>query len=84
MQLPEPLKQDLKDHKVFPSINLLYWKMPPPIAGALDWMIFKGPFQYKLLYDSVKHDYFSCQEAFAVIQACASASSLFSIPQPTK
>lgn len=21
------------------------WKMPPPIAGGMDWMIFKDPFQ---------------------------------------
>lgn len=55
MQLPEPLKQDLKHQKVFTSINLLYWKMPLPMAGALDWMIFKGPFQYKLFCDSVIH-----------------------------
>jgi len=33
--------------------NLTQLKMSLLIAGALDWMIFKGPFQHKPFYDSM-------------------------------
>ena len=33
--------------------NLVSWKMSLPTAGVLDQMIFKGPFQPKLLHDSM-------------------------------
>ena len=36
--------------------NLIYWKMSLPMAGALDYMMFKGPFQPKPVYESIIWD----------------------------
>lgn len=49
MQLPEPLKQDLEHHKVFISINLLYWKMLPPMAGALNLLKVHSNINYSVI-----------------------------------
>lgn len=49
MQLPEPLKQDLEHHKVFTSINLLYWKMLLPKAGALNLLKVHSNINYSVI-----------------------------------